>query len=343
MVQKNVQENVQGNIEENLMRAAVLDAANSSFRIAQVERPRPQPGQVLVRIRASGVNPLDTKIRAGSAPHAQHQLPAILGIDVAGVVEGTGTGVTEFKPGEEVFGMTGGVGGLQGSLAEFAAVDARLLAHKPAGISMREAAALPLAFITAWEGLVDRAAMQAGQKVLIQGAGGVGHIVTQLARAFGAEAFAVDSAAKREFLTALGATPIDYRAMTVEQYVARYTGGRGFDIVYDTIGGKTLDASFHAVRRFGHVVSALGWGTHALAPLSFRAATYSGVFTLLPLLTGEGREHHGAILREAAKLVDAGKIIPRIDPRRFTLETAGDAYRAIETGPFEGKIVVDVV
>lgn len=203
---------------------------------------------------------------------------------------------------------------------------------------MREAAALPLAFITAWEGLVDRAAVQAGQKVLIQGAGGVGHVVTQLARAFGAEAFAVDSAAKREYLAALGATPIDYRAMTV----AQYTGGRGFDIVYDTIGGKTLDASFHAVRRFGHVVSALGWGTHALAPLSFRAATYSGVFTLLPLLTGEGREHHGAILREAAKLVDAGKITPRIDLRRFSLETVGEAYRAIETGPFEGKIVVDV-
>jgi NADPH2:quinone reductase len=337
-----VQENFQENVDENLMKAAVLDAANSPFRIAQMARPTAQAGQVLVRIEASGVNPLDTKIRAGAAPHAQQPLPTILGIDLAGVVEATGSGVTEFRPGDEVFGMTGGVGGLQGSLAEFAAVDVRLLARKPAGISMREAAALPLAFITAWEGLVDRAAVQAGQKVLIQGAGGVGHIVTQLARAFGAEAFAVDSAAKREYLTALGATPIDYRAMTVEQYVARYTDGRGFDIVYDTIGGKTLDASFQAVRRFGHVASALGWGTHALAPLSFRAATYSGVFTLLPLLTGEGREHHGAILREAAKLVDAGKIAPRIAPRRFTLETVDEAYRAIEAGPFAGKIVVDV-
>jgi D-arabinose 1-dehydrogenase-like Zn-dependent alcohol dehydrogenase len=179
-------------VEENFMKAAVLDAANSPFRIAQVERPTPQAGQVLVRIRASGVNPLDTKIRTGGAPHAQHPLPAILGIDLAGIVEATGPGVTEFRPGDEVFGMTGGVGGLQGSLAEFAAVDARLLARKPAGISMREAAALPLAFITAWEGLVDRAAVQAGQKVLIQGAGGVGHVVAQLARAFGAEAFAVE-------------------------------------------------------------------------------------------------------------------------------------------------------
>jgi NADPH2:quinone reductase len=324
------------------MQAFVVEEPDGDFRMAELPRPTLARNHVLVKVQASGVNPLDTKIRAGSAPHAQHPLPAILGIDLAGIVEATGPGVTEFRPGDEVFGMTGGVGGLQGSLAEFAAVDARLLARKPAGISMREAAALPLAIITAWEGLVDRAAVQAGQKVLIQGAGGVGHVVTQLARAFGAEAFAVDSAAKQEYLAALGATPIDYRAMTVEQYVAQYTGGRGFDIVYDTIGGKTLDASFHAVRRFGHVVSALGWGTHALAPLSFRAATYSGVFTLLPLLTGEGREHHGAILREAAKLVDAGKITPRIDLRRFSLETVGEAYRAIETGLFEGKIVVDV-
>jgi NADPH2:quinone reductase len=145
--------------------------------------------------------------------------------------------------------------------------------------------------------------------VLIQGAGGVGHVVAQLARAFGAEAFAVDSAAKREYLAALGATPIDYRAMTVEQYVAQYTGGRGFDIVYDTIGGKTLDASFHAVRRFGHVVSALGWGTHALAPLSFRAATYSGVFTLLPLLSKYPPAEPGALgigpLEAAVRVADA--------------------------------------
>jgi NADPH:quinone reductase-like Zn-dependent oxidoreductase len=90
------------------------------------------------------------------------------------------------------------------------------------------------------------------------------------------------------------------------------------------------------------VVSALGWGTHALAPLSFRAASYSGVFTLLPLLTGEGREHHGEILGEAKKLVDAGKIRPRIDPRRFTLQTVEEAYRAIEAGGTSGKIVVEI-
>jgi NADPH:quinone reductase len=129
--------------------------------------------------------------------------------------------------------------------------------------------------------------------------------------------------------------------MSVEDYVAKYTGGRGFDIVYDTVGGATLDASFNAVSRFGHVVSALGWGTHALAPLSFRAASYSGVFTLLPMLTGEGRAHHGEILREATRLVEAGKLAPRVDPGHFRLSTVGEAYRALENNDVAGKIVVD--
>ena len=183
------------------MNAAVLGAAGSPFRITQVARPTPKAGEVLLRIKASGVNPLDLKIRAGAAAHAQQPLPAILGIDMAGTIEAIGADVRGFATGDDVFGMTGGVGGVQGSLAEFAAVDARLIAHKPVKLSHREAAALPLIFITAWEGLVDRAHVKAGQKVLIQGGGGVGHIVVQQARAFGATAFAVDSAAKHDFLT----------------------------------------------------------------------------------------------------------------------------------------------
>jgi NADPH2:quinone reductase len=326
-----------------MMRAAVLDTANSPFRITSVERPKPSLGTVLVRIKASGVNPLDLKIRAGQAAHARHPLPAILGIDLAGVVEAVGSGVSAFREGDEVYGMTGGVGGIPGSLAEFAAVDARLLARKPASLTMQEAAAIPLIFITAWEGLVDRARTRAGQKVLVHGgAGGVGHIAVQIARAFEAEVFATGSVESLPFIAQLGATAINYRETSVEEYVAKYAGGRGFDVIYDTVGGATLDASFGAVRRFGHVVSALGWGTHALAPLSFRAASYSGVFTLLPMLTGEGRSHHGEILREATRLIESGKIRPRLDPRRFTLSAVGDAYSAMEDGSAAGKIVVDV-
>jgi NADPH:quinone reductase len=323
------------------MRALLVDAANAPFRSIELERPRPAAGQVLVRINASGVNPLDIKIRRGQAHHARQPLPAVLGLDLAGVVEAIGDDVSTFMPGEEVYGMTGGVGGVQGSLAEFAAVDADLLARKPARLSMREAAALPLVFITAWEGLVDRAAVSAGDRVLVQGAGGVGRIVIQLARARGAQVWCVDSLEKHASISQLGAHPID-RAEPVERFVATQTAGAGFDIVYDTVGGPALDASFQAIRRFGHVVSALGWGTHTLAPLSFRGGTYSGVFTLLPLLTGEGKAHHGEILRQATTLVDAGLLTPHLDPRHFSFDTIEQAYVAIEDRTAAGKIVVEL-
>ena len=322
------------------MRAAMLKAQAGPFEIVEIARPAAGPGEVLVRIAASGVNPLDLKIRAGAAAHARHPIPAILGMDLAGIVEEVGAGVDGFRPGDEVYGMTGGVGGIQGSLADYAAVDARLLALKPANLSMREAAALPLAFITAWEGLVDRAHIQAGQRVLVQGgAGGVGHIAVQIAKALGADVYAVDGAAKAAFLERLGATAID-RDDSVEAYVERMTDGHGFDVVYDTVGGAVLDASFEAVSRFGHVVSSLGWGTHALAPLSFKAASYSGVFALLPLLTGEGRAHHGDILREATRMAEAGKIRPNVDARLFGLDAVGDAHDAIASRTAAGKIVV---
>ena len=326
------------------MRAVVLREFDTPLALSEIDKPDAGPGQVLVRIEASGVNPLDTKIRAGKAAHARRTLPAVLGLDLAGVVEETGPGVTDFAPGDEVFGMTGGVGDVQGTLAEYAAVDARLLARKPAALSMREAAALPLVFITAWEGLVDRAQVHAGQKVLVHGgAGGIGQVAVQIARARGAEVFATASPARREVVQRLGATPIDYTTTAVQEYVAEHTGGEGFDVVFDTVGGSVLDDSFAAVRTYtGHVVSALGWGSHSLAPLSFRGATYSGVFTLLPLLTGRGREHHGEIMREAAALADAGALKPLLDPRHFTLADVADAHAAVESGTAQGKIVIDI-
>jgi len=324
------------------MKALLAESPNSPLRIADLQRPVPGEAQVLVRIKASGVNPLDLKIRAGNAAHARHPLPAIVGIDMAGVVEEVGIGVSGFRRGDAVYGMTGGVGGVQGSLADFAAVDAALLAPKPQNLSMREAAALPLISITAWEGLVDRAGVRAGQKLLVIGGGGVGHIVAQIAKAAGAKAYVVDGASKADYLAGLGATPIDRDAETVENYVAKHTGGKGFDLVYDTVGGQGLDTAFRAVSQFGHVVSCLGWGSHALAPLSFKAATYSGVFTLLPLLTGEGRAHHGEIMREMTKLAEAGKVMPKLDPRRFTLADANEAHQLIDDRQADGKLVVEI-
>ncbi|MEV0460344.1 zinc-dependent alcohol dehydrogenase family protein [Catellatospora methionotrophica] len=326
------------------MRAVVLRAFGEPMTVAEIDKPVAGPGQVLVRVAASGVNPLDAKIQAGGAAHARTVLPAVLGLDLAGIVQAVGGGTAGFQPGDEVYGLTGGVGELQGSLAEYAAVDARLLAPKPRALSMRQAAALPLAVITAWEGLVDRAGVRPGQQVLVHGgAGGVGSAAVQIARARGARVYATGSPRSLSAIAELGATPIDYTSVSVDAYVDQHTGGEGFDIIVDTVGGATLDASFAAARFYtGHVVSALGWGTHSLAPLSFRGATYSGVFTLLPMLTGRGREHHGQILREVAALADAGELVPLLDPRRFTLDSVAEAHAAVAAGAATGKVVVDV-
>lgn len=172
--------------------------------------------------------------------------------------------------------------------------------------------------------------------------GKTGHAAVQIARALGAEVFATHRGGQGEFVASIGAVPIDTRETEIATIVKRYTAGSGFDVVVDTVGGPVLDASFLAVKRFGHVVSALGWGTHALAPLSFKSASYSRVFTLLPLLTGEGREHHGTILRNAARLIDAGKLIPRVDPRTYDLTTAAEAHQAVASGNTAGKIVITI-
>jgi NADPH:quinone reductase-like Zn-dependent oxidoreductase len=327
------------------MQSLVLQEFGKPLELAEIPTPSAQDGQVLVRVHASGVNPLDVKILAGKAAHAERRLPAVPGLDLAGTVVAVGDGVERFASGDEVYGLTGGVGDLQGSLAEYAAVDARLLARKPARLTMREAAALPLVAITAWEGLVDRARVREGMDVLVHGgAGGIGHVAIQIARAYGARVFATGSGDSLQTIEALGATPIDYTTTDRSTYVADHTGGKGFDIVFDTVGGQTLDASFAAARVYtGHVVSALGWGTHSIAPLSFRGATYSGVFSLLPMLTGEGREHHGEILEQVAALADAGRLTPLVDPRHFTFATITDAYEAVENGTSRGKVIVDVV
>ena len=324
-------------------RVWVVEVAGGDFIEVSVPLAALRPGEVLVEIAASGVSVLDTKIRAGKAAHAKQPLPATLGLEMAGTVVDAGPSVTAFRPGDEVYGMVGGVGGLQGTLARFIAVDARLLARKPRALSMREAAALPLNCITAWEGLIDQAKVSAGKTVLVHGgAGGVGHLAVQIAKAYGGEVYATVSNSNSALVQSYGATPIDYRTTSVEEYVAAYTNAEGFDIIYDTQGGSTLDDSFRAVKfSSGHVVSCLGWGTHSLAPLSFRAATYSGVFTLLPLLTGKGRSRHGEILRSVSELADAGRLKPIVREIRFSTSQLEAAHLATESGGV-GKVVVEI-
>jgi NADPH2:quinone reductase len=326
------------------MKAVVFKEFGGLENLALDEVPIPHVGQasVLLRAAAASVNPVDVSICKG-APFSP-PLPATIGCDVAGVVDAVGEGVTEFLPGDEVFGCVGGVRGSGGTLAQYVLADVKLLAPKPKTLSMREAAALPLVAITAHEGLTRGGVLPAQRTLIHGGTGGVGHVAVQLAVALGAKVFTTISTGSRAIAMRMGATDtIDYRAETVEAYVKRLTCSEGFDVVFDTIGNQHLIESFQAARNGGQVVSTMAMTQLDLKLMHLKGLSLHIIFMLLPLLTGKGRERHGAILREVAALVDAGKLRPLVDETRFTLTTAADAYQYLVSGKATGKVVVDIM
>jgi NADPH2:quinone reductase len=237
------------------------------------------------------------------------------------------------------------VKGAGGALAEFMAADARLLARKPSALSFREAAALPLVTLTAWEGLVDKAKTQPGERVLVMGGtGGVGHMAVQLAKLRGAKVYAtVSSEEKARIVRDLGAdAAIDRRTTDAAGMVAEYADGVGFDVVFDSVGGDNLYPAMEAVRPHGQVITTVAMQTFDLTTAHVKGLSIHVVFMLVPMLHDLGRDHHGAVLGEVAAAVDAGRLRPLLDDSRFTLAQAGDAHRRLESGQAVGKVVVEV-
>ncbi len=311
----------------------------------EIPRPSAGPGEVLVRVKASSVNPVDTKIRSGMLAAIAPEAPAVSGFDMSGIVEECGEGVTAFAPGDAVYGSPGGYKGNAGALAEYMVADARVLAPKPESLSWEAAAALPLVSITAWEGLFDRAGLTAGKRVLVHGGtGGVGHLALQLCAARGVEVWTtVSTPEKAEIVKGLGASGvIFYREQSVEDYVKAVTGGAGFDLVFDTVGGENVARCFQAAAVSGTVVSISTRTTADLSPLHAKGLSLHVVFMLIPLLYNQarGRERHGEILRELTALVDAGKVQPLLDPRRFTFGDAAEAHAWLQSGNATGKVVL---
>lgn len=313
------------------------------FESAELAKPEVSAGHVRVKVAASSVNTIDMMLRdMGEALPFHPHLPAVLGMDFAGTVDAVGEGVTEFAVGDEVYGCAGGLGELQGSLAEYMLADTKLIAHKPKSISMREAAALPLVGITAYEGLT-RAGISQGQKVLVHGgAGGVGHVALQIARHFGSEVFATGSGEQLALIEQLGATAIDFKAEQVTDYVAKHTQGAGFDLIFDSVGGANLNNSFDAAKLNGQIATTLSLHEQDLTMVHMKGLSLHVVFMLLPMIYNVGRDAHGAILEELAKLVDAGALKPVLDSERFSLAEAGAAHSRLASGQAMGKVVVDI-
>ena len=316
------------------------------FQAIDLAKPKLLPNCVLIKVAATSVNPADTKIRQGAVADIAPDFPAVLHGDVAGVVEAVGNNVNTFKVGDEVYGCAGGVKGTGGALAEYMLADVNLIAHKPKSLTMTEAAALPLVSITAWEGLIDRAKVQPGQKVLVYGGtGGVGHIGVQLAKWAGAEVYAtVSSKAKAAIALSLGAdVTIDYCQTPVAEFVTRHTNGRGFDVVFDTVGNDNLQNAFQAAKSNGTVVSTVSLSKQDLTLLHAKGLTLHLVYMLIPLLWGINRPSHGEILTKIAKLVDEKKIRPEIDNKTFTFSEIAAAHAHLESGKAVGKVVLDRV
>ncbi|MDR6193232.1 zinc-binding dehydrogenase [Siphonobacter sp. SORGH_AS_0500] len=332
------------------MKAVVLNsfgAAGKVFETIELPVPEINDEEVLIKVKATSVNPIDYKIRSGHLPHLVPAFPAILHGDVSGIVEKTGANVTAFQAGDYVYGCIGGVAGIDGALAEYTKADYRLLSKMPGNLNFAAAAAIPLAGITAYEAIFQRANLQPGQKVLVYGGvGGVGHLAVQFAKISGAQVYATISNEQQAAIAReLGADyTIDYKKETVTYFIDKHTGGNGFDVVFDTIGNQHLTNSFEAVKRKGTIVTTVSLDTIDLSPIHEKALAFHTVYMILPVLYNDaaGKQEHGQILKHITELVEQGKVKPLIDDRQFTLEQIAEAHHAAEEFRNTGKIVVSI-
>ncbi len=330
------------------MKAVLMTAPGNPevLQLQDVTNPGVPVGEteLLIHLRAAGVNPIDTKLRKRGTFYPD-QMPAILGCDGAGVVEAVGAAVKNFNVGDEVYFCNGGLGAHQGNYAEYTTIDERFAAHKPKSVSFAVAAAAPLVLITAWEALYERGRLEPGDRVLIHaGAGGVGHVAIQLAKLKGADVCTtVGSQEKANFVKQLGADhPIFYKQTDFVQAALDWTDGEGVDLAFDTVGGETFQKTFPAVRMYGDIVTILEPNANTVWKAARNRNLRIGLELMLtPMAQGivEAQQHQAEILTECAKYIDAGKLKIHVS-HELPLAEAAKAHQLIESGSMIGKVVL---
>ncbi|WP_287128014.1 zinc-dependent alcohol dehydrogenase family protein [Candidatus Cyanaurora vandensis] len=327
------------------MRAVLLNApgGDENLQLQTVPDPDCGPTQVLVEIKAAGVNPIDTKLRQRGTFYPE-AMPAILGCDGAGVVVAVGREVRRYRVGDAVYFCHGGLGQGGGNYAELIAVEEHCLAPKPASLSFQEAAAVPLVLITAWEALYDRAQLDTRMRVLVHaGAGGVGHLAIQLAHLREARVCTtVGSRAAAEFVTGLGAEEIIfYKETPFVEKVLAWTGGQGVDVALDTVGGAVFGETLRTVTYYGDCVTLLQPPALTWEEARRRNLRISYTLMLTPQLAGlkAVQAYQAGLLAHASQLFDTGKLRIQVS-HSFSLAQAGVAHRLLEAGSMIGKIVL---
>ena len=316
------------------MKAMMLPqfGGGNQFRLEEINRPSPGPGEVLVRIAGTSVNPVDAKARAGELlpMFPAERLPLLLGFDAGGHIEEVGTGVTDWQPGEAVYGFPGADPGTimtfsRGTFAEYICLRTDEIAAAPQSIPLADAGAVPLAAMTAWHGLMTQGEMQRGQRVLIQGgSGGVGHFAVQFAHRLGATVYATASGKNTEFLRDLGAgVAIDYSTNQLEELAGQ------MDLVFDLAGGKTEEQSWAALKPDGMLVLAAGQPNPALARSPSQRSRFA-----VALSTPDD-------LGRVARMLDDDELRLTISGR-FPLAQVGEAQEQLERGGTRGKLLVTV-
>ncbi|MDF2949512.1 MAG: NADPH:quinone reductase [Sedimentibacter sp.] len=311
------------------------------FELMDIPKPEVKPGYVLVRVIASSLNPFEIKLRSGLLPEFAPPFPAVLNSDVSGIVVKVGENVELLRPGDEVYGFIGGMADECGALAEYALVDEELLSIKPNNIDFKTAALFPLVGISAYRAIMENSHIKQGDKVLIQGAaGGVGHIAVQFAKMLNAEVYAtVSSDEKAEIATHLGADyVINYKTTEVKDYVDKYTEGKGFDVVFDTIGASNLINSFIAAKVGGLVLTTNSRATVDLTLLHHKSLTLKTIFMVMPIFTKTNRNELGNILNEMKKMIEEGNLTIFRDKAEFEFTDISKAHEYYEAGDITAKI-----
>ncbi|MEY2701155.1 MAG: hypothetical protein RIQ52_1910 [Pseudomonadota bacterium] len=330
------------------MKAIVMTAPGGpeTLELREIAEPGIQlPSQIKVRVRAAGVNPIDTKLRTRGVFYPD-ALPAVLGCDAAGEVVAVGRDVTRFVPGDHVWFCHGGLGADQGNYAEWNVLDERWAAKMPSGLDFTTAAAGPLVLITAWGALFDRGRLLAGQQALIHaGGGGVGHVAIQLAKWRGATVHTTASSAQSQALAAsCGADSIiNHASSDVVSEIQKLTAGHGVDLSLDTVGGDVFAESVRCTRHFGDLVTLLDAEPAALQEARMRNLRIGFELMLTPMLRAldSARDHHIHILDQCASLIHAGQLRLHVS-HVLPLEAAAEAHRMIETQRTTGKLVLSL-